>query len=434
MTTLYLDCFSGAAGDMLVGALLDLGAPLDTVRAGLAQLQLEGFEIAARDVRRGALRATKFEVLVGGVAADSDEHVALQRAAHDHAHDHAHAHDDAHDHANGNRGDDGHGPRLPSRGLREIRALLVPAAIPPRAKERALAAFTLLAEAEGRVHGVPADEVHFHEVGAVDAICDIVGAALALEALGIERIHVGPLRAGSGFVRCAHGRMPVPAPATLECLRGFDVRLDDGRGELLTPTGACLIGALATPGAPAAFVVERVGYAAGSRDPDDVPNVLRAVLGHVPAGDPEPLVELRANVDHLPPNVLAAGLDRVRAAGAVEVHTVACTMKKGRSGHLVVALCPASARAAVESALFRETGTLGVRAAAVERTILERTFVTVATPWGGVAVKVGRHEGRVTSAEPELDDCRRLADAHAVAVADVVAAARAAFARSAERP
>jgi uncharacterized protein (TIGR00299 family) protein len=394
VTTVYLDCFSGIAGDMLVGALLDLGASPDAIRDGLAQLDLDGYEIVVREVERGPIRATKFEVLVAGHVADS--------AAHD---EHAHAH-------------------LPSRGLREIRALIEPAALPGRVKERALAAFGLLAQAEGRVHGMPPEEVHFHEVGAVDAICDVVGVALALEDLGVTDVRCGPLHAGSGFVQCDHGRLPVPAPATLECLAGFDVRMDAGRGELVTPTGACLVGALARPGAPREWSVRRVGYGAGTRDPEDVPNVVRAVLGDVAGVEAEPMVELRTNVDHLAPNVLAAALDRVREAGAVEVFTTPCTMKKGRSGHLVTALTPASCRGAVECALFRETGTLGIRVVDVTRSVLERSFETVSTPWGGVRVKVGRHGGRVTSREPELEDCRSLAEQHGVPVADVVAAAR----------
>lgn len=400
MRTLYLDCFSGIAGDMLVGALLDLGAPVDIVREGLEALGVEGWEIDVAEVERGAIRATKFAVRVAGHAADSRAHTS-----------HQHAHSDT-----------------PERGLREVRAIIEAAPLAEPVKVRAIAAFRTLAEAEGRVHGRPAEEVHFHEVGAVDAICDIVGAAIALDALAVDDVRVGPIHAGSGFVTCAHGTLPVPAPATLECLVGFDVRLDEGRGELVTPTGACLLAAVASPGAPASLRVERVGYGAGTRDTKDVPNVLRAVLGETPDSDAERLVELRTNVDHLPPNVLAVGLDRVRDAGAVEVFTTPCTMKKGRSGHLVTALVPASRRAAVESALFRETGTLGIRAVPVTRTILDRAFETVATPWGAVSVKLGRHVGRVTSREPELEDCRRLADEHGVSVADVVAAARSAAA------
>jgi len=406
MRTLYLDCFSGIAGDMLVGALIDLGAPVDAIRAGLESLRLDGWRIDVREVERGAIRAIKFEVSVAGSVADSQEH-----EAHQHHHDHGPGHDG------------GHGV-LPSRGLRDVRAIIESATLPDAVKTRSLSAFTILAEAEGRVHGRPADEVHFHEVGAVDAICDIVGAAIALDALDVQDVRVGPLRVGSGFVRCAHGTLPLPAPATLECLAGFDVQMDAGRGELVTPTGAALLAAVASPGAPPSLRVERIGYGAGSRDPEGVPNVLRALLGDAPQSDAETMFELRTNVDHLPPNVLAAGLDRVREAGALEVFIIPCTMKKGRSGHLVTALTTASRRADVEAALFSETGTLGIRAVPVSRSVLSRAFETVATPWGPVQVKVGRHLGRVTSREPELEDCRRLALEHDAPVADVVAAAR----------
>ncbi len=396
MRLVYLDPFSGIAGDMLVGALLDLGASFDAVRAGLSRLDVEPYELRVGEVSRGALRATKFDVLVGGHYADSHEH-----------REHAHG-----------------APHVPVRGLREIRAIIENADLPERVRERSLAAFRLLAEAEGGVHGAAPDEVHFHEVGAVDALCDIVGTALALEDLGVDGVRCGVLRVGSGFVQCAHGKLPVPGPATIACLAGFDVRFDDGRGELVTPTGACLVGALAMPGRPVQMRVDRVGYGAGTRDDTDVPNVLRAVLGEVVEEDGEQILEIRTNVDHLAPNVLAAAMERVLAAGAIDAYTAPVTMKKGRAAHVVTALVPRSRRDDVEAVLFRETGTLGVRVTPVERTVLERSFLTAETPWGSVPVKVGRHGGHVTSREPEMDVCRRLADEHSVPVADVVAAAR----------
>jgi uncharacterized protein (TIGR00299 family) protein len=271
---------------------------------------------------------------------------------------------------------------------------------------------------------VPPDTVHFHEVGAVDAICDIVGACLALEDLGVERVFVGPLRVGSGFVKCEHGSMPIPAPGTLGCLAGFDVRFEEGRGELVTPTGACLVASLAKPGLPPGFVVARVGYGAGTRDPQDVPNVLRAVLGDVPSGgDAETIWELSTNLDHVAPTVLAVAVDAALAAGALDASVVACTMKKGRPGHLLTALVPASRREAVEAAIFSETGTLGIRRVAVERTVLPREFVEVDTAYGVIRVKVGRLGGRVTSCVPEFEDCRAAAERAGAAVTDVIDAA-----------
>ncbi len=418
MRTLYLDPFSGIAGDMLVGALLDLGASFDVVREGLGRLDIGDYELSVREVHRGALRATKFEVRIGGELADS------ARPGHDAGRNHTGRHHTGGHHTGGHHGPD-HPAHGPARGLPEIRSLLEPARLPPSVTRRALAVFERLAAAEGRVHGADPETVHFHEVGAVDAICDIVGAALALEDLAIDAISCGPLRVGSGFIQCAHGTLPAPGPATLECLAGFDVQLDQGRGELVTPTGAALVGALAQPGAPRSLRVERVGYGAGTRDPEDVPNVLRAVLGMTAAAtDAEALFEIRTNVDHIAPNILAEALEAVRAAGALEVYSTAVAMKKGRAGQLVTALAPESTRAAVESALFRETGTLGVRRVEVARTILERSFEDVVTPWGTVPVKLGRHAGNVTSREPEMEDCRRLAAEHGVPVADVAAAAR----------
>lgn len=248
----------------------------------------------------------------------------------------------------------------------------------------------------------------------------------------MDRVFVGPLRTGSGFVKCAHGTMPIPAPGTLGCLAGFDVRFEEGRGELITPTGACLVGALAKPLAGAGFTPERVGYGAGTRDPKDVPNVLRAVLGRA-ATPAESVIELATNVDHLAPTALAVAMERALEAGALDAFVVPCTMKKGRSGHLVVALATEGTREAVEAVLFRETGTLGIRRRACERTALERSVVTALTPFGDIRVKLGTYGGEITSAVPEHDDCRAAAERAGVAVSVVSDAARAAWLASKTR-
>jgi uncharacterized protein (TIGR00299 family) protein len=430
VTDLYLDCFSGIAGDMLVGALLDLGADFETIERGLSKLGVAGYRLERRAVTRGAIAATKFEVVLEGH--DGPDPGAVH--AHPHSHDHGHHHD--HEEVRSqtpNHHDHGHEHHhAPARGLREIAHLVETADLPPRVKTRAMAAFRLLAESEGKVHGKPPEEVHFHEVGAVDAICDIVGACLALEDLGVERVFVGPLRVGSGFVKCEHGKMPVPAPGTLGCLAGFDVRFEEGRGELVTPTGACLVGSLAKPGMPPSFVVGKVGYGAGTRDPHDVPNVVRAVLGDASAaGDAETVYELSTNLDHLAPTLLAVAVDAALAAGALDAFVVPCTMKKGRPGHLLTALVAASSRDAVETSIFAETGTLGIRRVVVERSVLAREHVSVDTSYGVIRVKIGRHAGRVTSCVPEFEDCRAAADRAGAPVAAVVEAARAAAQASA---
>ncbi len=480
MKDLYLDCFSGVAGDMFVGALIDLGASFDEVRAGLAKLGVSGYRLERRSVVRHAIAATKYEVILeghehgdpgafashgNGVREHGDhqhddppaEHHGEKHCGHDHDHDHVHgqkhthshdhdhthghSHDHDHDHEHEHTHEDGtthsHGhSHHDARGLREIRHLIDASGLPPRVRARALAAFTLLAVAEGKVHGKSAEEVHFHEVGAVDALCDVVGAAIALELLGVDRVFVGPLRTGSGFVKCAHGTMPIPAPGALGCLSGFDVRFEEGRGELITPTGACLVGALAKPLAGAGFVPERVGYGAGTRDPKDVPNVLRAVLGRAaPAATSgaESVIELATNVDHLAPTALAVAMERALEAGALDAFVVPCTMKKGRSGHLVVALATEGTREAVEAVLFRETGTLGIRRRVCERTALERSVVTALTPFGDIRVKLGTYGGEITSAVPEHDDCRAAAERAGVAVSVVSDAARAAWLASKTR-
>jgi uncharacterized protein (TIGR00299 family) protein len=417
LSDLYLDPFSGVAGDMFVGALLDLGASFERLREGLRRLPLEGWSVAAHAVDRGPLRATHFVVTLEG------EHEPEHRHEHEHGdHDHTHHHDHPHEHHPTHD--------HPHRTLGDVRAILEAGDLPERVFLRALAAFELLARAEAKVHGKGVDEVHFHEVGAVDAICDIVGVCLALEDLHVDRVFVGTLPLGEGRVHTEHGPLPVPAPATLECLAGLDVRFGGGTGELVTPTGACLVASLAgTSGLPGDFVVRRVGYGAGTRQRQDVPNVLRAVLGETsaaPASDP--MEELATNVDHLPPTLLAHTAERVLAAGADDVTVTPCTMKKGRSGHVLTALVRRSRRAAVERVMFEETGTLGVRRHVEQRTILEREIVAVETPYGSIRVKCGRFGDAETSAVPEFDDCRSAAAEHGVPLQRVTAAAAAALA------
>lgn len=440
MNQLYLDCFSGVAGDMLVGALLDLGADFSVLEDGLGSLDLDGYRLQRERVMRGSLAATKFTVHLADRDGPEEAAQPLDDPPHEHGHihDHGHDHDDGHGHGHGHHHDHDHGAghdhhhhghghthdHGPVRGLPEIRAILGSGALSERVRTRALAAFERLARAEAKVHGATPETVHFHEVGAVDAICDIVGVCLLLEDLSIDELLCGPLRLGSGFVRCAHGTMPVPAPATLECLDGFDVRLASGRGELVTPTGAALLGALARPAAGDPVRVARVGYGAGTRNPPELPNVVRAVL--CGTGATPSLWELVTNLDHVPSTSLPVALNAALAQGALDAYVVPCTMKKGRPGHVLVALVEEERRPAVERALFTETGTLGIRRRAVERTVLERAFESVHTAYGDVRIKLGRLGDEVTSRVPEFEDCRRLAEAAGVPVHVVADAARAA--------
>jgi uncharacterized protein (TIGR00299 family) protein len=379
MRIALLDPCAGVAGDMFVGACLDAGAPFEAVQGTIARLGLVRYGVAAEHVVRGGVRATKFRV----------------------------AHDEDHHH----------------RGLGTILDLLARADLPERVYARAAAAFTRLGEAEAKVHGVPLEAVHFHEVGAIDAICDIVGAAAALDALGVERLHCAPLPLFTGSVQAAHGRIPLPAPATLELMRGRRVYDSGLTGELVTPTGAALVAAWADDGPPPAFTPRAIGYGAGDRDPDGYPNVCRITVGDAEDHRPAALLELICDVDDATPQVLGHLLGTLLEAGALDATLAPVLMKKERPGTRVTVLARTEQAPALEDLLFREGTTLGVRRRAVERTELPREFVTVATRYGPVRVKVGRLGGDAVHVAPEFDDCRARAAEKGVPLRDVMRAA-----------
>ncbi|TMB08381.1 MAG: nickel pincer cofactor biosynthesis protein LarC [Deltaproteobacteria bacterium] len=397
MTVLALEPVGGIAGDMMLAALLHLGAPrsaLDESVAALADasgaLDLRGTRVTAEPVEVSGIQALHVEVRVPPEVLHREPH---------------------------------------HRPWRAIRELLGRARLPDRARELALLAFTRLAEAEGRVHGVPADEVEFHEVGAVDSIVDVVGSAALVAALAPARIVSLPPPSGGGTARAAHGPIPIPGPAVLEVMRGRALR-PSGPGERTTPTGAALLAAWTeTAESLPEMSVQAVGYGAGSRRWEDAPNLLRAVLGAAVGGQPREGAGwvLEANLDDLSPQLVAAALEAVLAAGAADAWIAPVTMKKGRPGHLLGAVVPEAARSAVEEALFRETSTLGIRAYRVERSVLDRELVEVATPYGPVRVKLGRRAGAVINAAPEFEDCRLRAREHGVGVKEVLAAALAAW-------
>jgi uncharacterized protein (TIGR00299 family) protein len=377
MRVALLDPFAGVAGDMFVGALVSAGAPFRAVREGLKSLRLP-CSVTCGTVERGGLRGRKFRV----------------------AHRQQHAH----------------------RGLREILAILRRGRLPARALDLATAAFTRLAEAEARVHGVRVARVHFHEVGAIDAICDVAGAALAMDALGIEKLWSRPLPLSTGFVTMEHGRLPVPAPATLELMRGRAVYDSGLTGELVTPTGAALVAAWAETTDPPAFAPSSIGYGAGDRDPREYGNLCRIVVGETAARAGE-LVELVCDVDDATPQVLSHLLAALLERGALDATLQPVVMKKGRPGTRVGVLARAEAAAALEAVLFREGTTLGVRRRRVERTELPRRIVTVRTRYGPVKVKVGEHAGEVVHVAPEYEDCRALAAKAGVPLREVIRSA-----------
>jgi hypothetical protein len=396
MRTLYFDCFSGAAGDMILGALLDLGLPLGELRAALGNLLPPGSEIAADRVVKAGVSATKFRVL---------------EPAHAHHHDHAHQehHEHQHDHSH--------------RTVGEIHALIDKSALSLAAKRQARMLFDRLADAEAAVHQIPVERVHLHEVGALDSIVDIVGTVFGLEWFHADRIVSSPLNVGGGTVRCAHGVFPVPAPATLRLLQGVPVYSNGLEVELVTPTGALLIaGHAASFGPMPAMTVDRAGYGAGDRDLPGQPNVLRAVLGdaaHV--SGTERLVVLECEIDDMNPQLFGVLMDRLHEAGALDVFFTPVQMKKNRPGTLVTVLAPPEQRGALSAIIFRETTTIGLRWHDAERERLEREMVTVSTPHGTARVKVARRAGEVMNASPEFDDCARLASAAGISVKDAQA-------------
>lgn len=382
---LYLEPIGGIAGDMFLAAALDLGLPLKALQEALAPLPLPGYRLEVSRAARHSIAGTHLDVV-------------LEQP------------DTAHD-----------------RPWSEIRALIAQSALAPGVKDKALATFGALAQAEAHVHGAEVEQIHFHEVGAIDSIVDIVGAACVLHLLGDPLVVCAPPPLGSGLGRSRHGAIPIPGPATLQLLRERPVRFE-GVGELTTPTGAAIVAALTRPGPPPPFTPEKIGFGVGTKDFADRPNVLRATLGTLAASGGALLV-LEANLDDQSPQLFARLFERLLEAGALDVWATPALMKKGRPAQVVGVLCEAAAQAALERILFEESTTLGVRAHAVERTALQRRHETVQTAFGPVRIKLGLLEGRVVNATPEYEDALACARAHRVPLKEVLAAAVAAHRR-----
>ena len=393
---LYFDCFSGASGDMILGALLDAGLPLDELRRALGSLAIDELSIEAERVDRAGVAATKFRV----------------REASD---GHDHPKDDPHDH--------------PHRSLNEINTLIDRSGLSASAKGRARDLFRRLAEAEAAIHQMPVEQVHLHEVGALDSIVDIVGAVFGLEWLGVDRIVASPMNIGSGTVTCAHGTFPVPAPATTRLLAGVPIYSDGTPAELVTPTGALLVTGHATSFGPLpAMTTTQVGYGAGDRNFPDAPNVLRVLIGETAeAGATERVVVLECQIDDMNPQIFGVLMDRLYEAGALDVLYAPVHMKKNRPGTHVTIVAPPDRREALSEIVFRESTTIGLRYQEVSRERLDRSSVTVETEVGPVRIKVARRHGRVVNTAPEFDDCARIAAARGRPVKDVQAMALKAY-------
>jgi pyridinium-3,5-bisthiocarboxylic acid mononucleotide nickel chelatase len=389
----HFDCFSGISGDMTLAALLDAGVPAEPVRAGIASLGLP-IELEIAKVRKGGFAATQVFI----TAPEEHEH----------------------------------------RFLADVEAILARGSLSDRQRALALRIFRRLAEAEAAAHGLPLDKVHFHEVGALDSLADIAGAAIALDLLGVERFTSSPVPTGSGTVRCAHGLMPIPAPGTAELLKGVPLRASSIRAELTTPTGAAILTSVVS-----AYVeqpemtIERIGHGAGRREFEEQPNLLRLFVGTAAqpsasdGADSDQVWMLQTNLDDVPAEVVGYCYDLLFAAGALDVYTTPIAMKKNRPGLLLSVLAPAEALAGLEEILFRETQTFGIRRFPVQRHKLKRRPHTVATPWGPVQGKLGWREGQPPLFTPEYDDCVRVARQQGVPLLEVYRQVRQAFAYTA---
>ncbi|HYN21730.1 MAG TPA: nickel pincer cofactor biosynthesis protein LarC [Thermoanaerobaculia bacterium] len=412
----HLDCSSGIAGDMFLGACLDLGMPLEVIQETVARLRLPGVSVESRKASRGGFVGTRFRVLVEGKPLEGPD----PEEGHDHHHHHEHEH---HGHHHDHHHDHSHG-----RDLAAIRELIQASELSSPVKERALRLFQRLGEAEAKAHGMPIERVHFHEVGAVDSIVDLVGAAAAVDHLAPSRITCGEVNVGGGRVRTAHGELPVPAPATAELLRGVPIH-GGPWGELTTPTGAVLLAELVDEFvAFPSLVLEGTGYGLGKRDLPDRPNALRLLRGRAGESRPEVLV-VECEVDDLPGEGFGFLMERLLDAGALDVYFTPVQMKKNRPGTLVTLLCRRSQLETLASLLLMESGSLGCRYTSAVRFEAERETVEVNTLFGRVRVKRARLDGRPLALAPEFEDCRRLALASGAPWREVYRAALAAAGR-----
>jgi uncharacterized protein (TIGR00299 family) protein len=425
MRIAYLDCFAGISGDMFLGALIDAGVPVETLQGAVNALNLDA-SLSIGKVDRSGISSTKAEVLEAGKPAE--QHAPTHDHSHEHhhhdkQHEHSHHHEHSHEHEHKH-----HAPHVHGRSLTVIRQMIESASLADPVKRMAIHAFELLGASEAKIHNVDIEKIHFHEVGAVDAIVDIVAASAGVHSLGIDAWYCSPLNVGGGMVDCAHGRFPVPAPATADLLRGIPTYSAHVQQELVTPTGAALIRALSpTFGVQPAMRVEKIGYGAGSRNPKDFPNVLRLSIGDAGDANRQSVAVLETALDDLSPQILAHVTERAFALGALDVMSTAVQMKKGRLGTLVTILADDARVQALEDLLLRETSTLGVRIHHERRTCLDRTHIAVNTPYGEIRVKVGLRSGEILNAAPEFEDCRTAALACNVPVKQVQQAAIAAY-------
>jgi uncharacterized protein (TIGR00299 family) protein len=439
----YLDCFSGISGDMFLGALVDAGVPFAMLDDAVSALGIEA-RLELRRVNRSGIDAAKVDVLTledelaetahavapVEVPAGAHEHQHSHEDDHGHSHEHGHGHDHPHEHVHG-------------RSLSVIQGIIRSSSLPALVQATALKAFELLGHAEAKIHNVPVESIHFHEVGAVDAIADIVAVSAGCHWLAVERQVerwiCSPLNVGGGHVHCAHGVFPVPAPATLELLRDLPVYSAGPKKELVTPTGAALLRALdVTSSEFPAMAMQATGYGAGSRDFPGRPNVLRLMIGEAtaPVDSRAPIASkesgrvgiIETTIDDATPELLSYIADRLLASGASDVYRTPIQMKKGRTGIQLTILCTPSKAEELQKMVFAETTTLGLRYREEQKLMLSRRFVSIDTEWGAVKIKVGMLDGgEVVNYAPEFEDCRAIAEKHGVPLKQVMQAAMTAY-------
>jgi hypothetical protein len=419
----YLDCFSGASGDMILGALVDLGLPLDGLRAALGSLTIDYGTVSADRVLRAGVAATKFRLDEGIPTAAGSAHVHGESR-----HRHHHGHGRGHDHDHGPHGHDGAGAderHVTHHSLKAIAGFIERSALPREGKDRAIHLFNRLGEAEAAIHQMPIERIHLHEVGAIDSIIDIVGIVHGMEWLGADRIVASPLNVGSGTVKCAHGTFPVPAPATARLLRDVPVYSGAVAAELVTPTGALVVTEYADAFARLPLMrVRSIGYGAGDKDFPGTPNVLRILVGDADvSASADVVVVIECEIDDMNPQLFGPLMDRLLQAGALDVFYAPVQMKKNRPGTLVTIIARPGDREALSAVLFSETTTIGVRYQDVQRECLEREVRAIETPVGVIRFKVARRDGRALNASPEFDDCARAAAERALPIKEIQAIA-----------
>ncbi len=423
MRVLYFDCFAGAAGDMILGALVDAGLPFEELKRALGSLAVEGWDVSVDRVIKTGITATKFRV-------------------HEHVHQGSGIGDQGSGHHQHHHHDHGH------HSLDEIVAAIHRSSLSETGKARAIAMFRRLGEAESAIHGIPIDKIHLHEVGAIDSIIDIVGAVSAIEWFKADRIVVSPINVGSGMVRTEHGVFPVPAPATVTLVKHAPVYSSGIQSELLTPTGALILTEFASAYGPVPpMTIEKVGYGAGDRDLTETPNVVRVLIGETvdvrratasAVAEAEAaeaasirtfmkVVVLECEIDDMNPQIFGVLMEKLYAAGALEVFYSAVQMKKNRPGTLMTIVARPEQREAMTEIVFRESTTIGIRHQELSRECLDREMVTVTTPLGPVRFKVARRDGRVLNAQPEFEDLAKLSNERGIPIKDVQALAHKAW-------